>query len=133
MDENKTPLIGTPVSVTLFIVDYQYTKSPRKDKLPKSSKKEDDVVKNTAVISTGDPTGQDVYGIAKRVVLGAVPYDGNDFRVLRVQRAFDAIGLAQVTSWEKIDGQAPEEAGVAVGDDEEDSGDGSEGSDQSLN
>lgn len=127
MSENKTPLIGTPANVTVFAVDYEYQKPGRKNKLPKSAKKEDDSVKNTAVIITGDPSGEDLYGITRRVVLGADPYEGSDFRILIARRVCDAMGLAQVTTWAKIDGKATEAVGEIATDDEEDDDDGTDG------
>lgn len=130
MNENDTPLIGTPVSLTVFVVDYVYTKPPRKAKLPKSAgkAKDSEKVANTVVVTTGDPTGQDIFLIAKRLVLGPNPYEESDFKLLKVQRAFEAAGLAQVTSWEKISGSASENGNLITEESEGGEGDGSDNS-----
>lgn len=120
----QTVLLGTPVNVTVFQVHYEYKKPPRTEKLPRSASKENDVVVNQIVLTTGDASGRDIFDIAKRMVLGPDPYDGNDFRILQFHRVVDAMGLATVTSWEKLDGKATEVPGVLAKneDDEEDDG-----------
>lgn len=131
MSEQNPILLGTPVNVTVFIVDYQFTKAPRKSKLPKAAKAEEEKVQNRAVVCSGDPSGRDVFDIVQRLVLGAKPYDGSDFRVLNQQRVFDAQGLAIATSWDKLDGAAPLVPGAEVVDeseDDEEDGDGEDGS-----
>lgn len=115
MNETDSVLLGTPVTVTVFVVDYQYIKPQRKHKLPKTAKVEEEKVQNRLIVTSGDPSGRDVFEIAKRCVLGAKPYEGSDFRVLMQQRMVDAMGLAMVTSWAKLDGQAPAEVGVEIG------------------
>ncbi len=118
MSEQESILIGTPVNVTVFVVDYKYTKPARKHKSPKSARPDEDTVENRIVITSSDPTGRDVFDITKRLVLGANPYEGADFRIVTQQRMVDAMGLAQVTSWEKLDGKAPV-LGVPVESDED--------------
>lgn len=138
MSEQESILIGTPANVTVFIVDYKYTKPPRQQKLPRSAKAEDDTVENRTFIISSDPSGRDVFDIVQRLVLGPKPYEGSDFRVITQQRMLDAMGLAQVTSWEKLDGNAPV-LGVPVEPDNDDAnedeeeGGGSAPSDPSLN
>jgi hypothetical protein len=113
----KTPLIGTPVNLTVFRVDYEFKKAPRKEKLPKAAKPElDKVGPNTMFIASSDPSGQDVFSIAQRLVLGPNPYEGSDFRLLQQQRALDVMGLASVTSWDKIDGKASDGGEVPTGE-----------------
>ena len=107
MSEQESILIGTPANVTVFIVDYKYTKPPRQQKLPRSARAKDDSVENRTFIISSDPSGRDVFDIVQRLVLGPNPYEGSDFRVITQQRMLDAMGLAQVTSGEKLDGKAP--------------------------
>lgn len=121
----KTPLIGTPVNLTVFRVDYEYKKAPRVAKLPKSAKKEQEKVgPNTLFVCSSDPSGQDVYEIVKRRVLGPTPYEGHDFRLLQQQRALDVSGTATVTSWELLDGNATESPVNTEEESEEEEGDG---------
>jgi len=131
MNENITPLLGTPVNVTVFMVTYEYKKPKRKSKLPGSAKKDDDVVQNRVPIVSGDPSGADAYSITKRLVLGVSPYEGHDFRVLFLQRLVDAMGLATPTTWDKLDGQAPVNAEIPTVLDDDDEGE--SGSDPTLN
>jgi hypothetical protein len=133
MNENNVALVGTPVNLTIFVVDYEYSKPPRKEKLPRSAKREAEKVKNRVIVTSGDPTGEDVFKIARWLVLGSNPYEGNDFRILNQQRMVDAMGLASVTSWDKLSGHAPESLDsnlVEVEDEEEGS---SAPSDPNLN
>src|SRR6478752_4687525 len=109
MNENNTPLIGTPVNVTVFMVTYEYSKPKREAKVPRSAKSEIDKVRNQVPIVSGDASGADIFPITRRLVLGPNPYAGNDFRILASQRVVDAMGLATATTWDKLDGQAPED------------------------
>src|SRR6478609_6609333 len=103
MNENNDALIGTPVNLTVFSVVYEYSKPPRVEKVPKSAKKEIDKVQNRAIVSSSDPSGRDLFLITQRLVLGTKLYDGHDFKVLAYQRMFDVMGLATVTTWDKLD------------------------------
>lgn len=114
--------------MTVFIVDYIFTKPPRTQKLPSAAKKEDEKVSNRIILTSSNPSGEDCYEIARRLVLGPNPYAGSDFRVLSCQRMVDSMGLVGVTTWEKLDGKAPENVGVTVVDDDEDDEGGGEGS-----
>lgn len=120
---------STPASCTVFHVQYQFRKPARTDKVPGAAKREDDKVSNGIVITSGDPSGRDVYDITRRLVLGETPYVGNDFRVLQCAKMVDAMGLVQVTTWDKLDGSAPEVLGVEIqtadSKDDDDSGGGS--------
>jgi len=128
MNENNIMLIGTPVNVTAFAVVYQYTKAPRIEKNKRTAKADDDKVVNEVVVVTGDPSGRDIFDIAQRLVLGPNPYKESDFRVIQQRRVFDAMGLASVTTWDKLDGQAPETPGVVVDNDDEEDGPNDDGS-----
>lgn len=119
-------MIGNPASATVWAVTYSFKKPPRKSKMPKSVKKEDETVSNQVVITTADPTGADIYHVACRIVLGEIPHDGHDFRILQSQKVADVMGLALVSTWEKLDGKAPENSGIII-DDEFDEVDGDEG------
>ena len=117
----------TPASCTVFVIDYSFFKPPRKEKVPSAAKREDDKVQNRIVITSADPSGADVYQICRRLVLGEVPYDGSDFRILSCNRMVDAMGLVQVTTWDKLDGKAPEVLGVEIQTEDDDEGEPEEG------
>ena len=123
--------LGSPVSLTVWLVTYCFDKPARKGKLPKSVKQDDEKVHNQVVISTADPSGGDNYKVAKFVVLGEQPFEGNNFRVLHYQRMADAMGFAQLEPLEKIAGAAPENTGAQgaeMKDDPEDEDDDGGGS-----
>lgn len=111
--------VSTPASATVFVITYTFIKPPRAGKVPSSVKREIDKVQNEVVILTSDPSGEENYRVAKRLVLGENPYEGNDFRVLVSRRICDAMGVVCVTDWKSLDGKAPEESGVIVESDDD--------------
>lgn len=120
---------GTPATCTVWVAQYCFTKPARKVKVPGSAKKEDDKVFNSVVISSSDPSGKDCYDIARHLVLGPVPYDGSDFRLLVCTRQCEVMGFVGVTTTEKLAGKAPQTMGEPEKDPEPDPDDGEGGDD----
>lgn len=121
-------MLGTPVNCTIFVCVYSFKKPARKSKVPGAAKKEDDLVSNRIIIVAGNPTGEDCFHIVRRLVLGEIPYPGSDFKLISCDRMNDAMGLAGITTWEKLDGKAPQEPGFVVNNGEESEAD--EGDDE---
>ncbi len=118
---------GTPANLTVWICDFSFNKPARKEKIPGSAAKEIDKVMNRIIISTSDPSGDDCYRVARRLVLGEFPYEGSDFRMLSCQRMVEVMGVVGVTTWDKLDGKAPLTPGVAVVAEEDPEDDDKEG------
>lgn len=118
---------GTPANLTVWQCDYSFQKPPRAGKLPSSAKKENDKVENRVIIASSDPSGKDCFEIARRLVLGANPYTGSDFRLLVCVRMLEVMGLVGVTTWDKLEGKAPEKIGVETEPESDSNDDGNEG------
>lgn len=113
-------MLGTPASCTLWMYMVEYNKPKATGKLPKSAPKETPTILTKVVGCTADPTGENNFSVARLLVLGETPYEGNNFRLLSADRMFDAMGFVQTESLDKIAGMAPEKPGnVLIAEEQE--------------
>src|SRR5690348_16069585 len=75
--------LGTPISTTLWVVFYQFQPPPQSSDLPKAHRKNQDPIQGQMVVASSDPVGENIFQLAKLMLFGKKPYQGNDFRLLR--------------------------------------------------
>ncbi len=80
-------MIGTPIKATLWQVTYRYRPEDRPE----------DLVAATILLTTADPSGANVYEVARRVVMKEAPRC-TAFEMIGAARQAELFGLANVES-----------------------------------
>lgn len=78
-------MIGTPIKATLWQITFRH----------RAAEESDDYVGGNQLLVTADPSGADVYEVAKRVVLKGAQ-NNLGFEVIHVARQAEVSGLALV-------------------------------------
>lgn len=95
---------GTPISATLWIVFYQFQPPRQSADMPQAHRKKQDPIQGQMVIASADPIGANVFNLAKFMLFGSNPYEGNEFRILRADKGADVIGFAKKEHIDKVAG-----------------------------